>query len=65
MDIVEPAVAENHDHVFWQEHRNDSVHNRVRILLVERRPARLSDRRNDLQAFRLRTNDIDGWPGDS
>src|SRR4029077_6244336 len=46
MDIVEAAVAENHDHVFWPEHRNDSVHNCVRILLVKRRPAGLSDRRN-------------------
>ena len=51
MDIVEPAVAENHDHVFWPEHRNDSVHNCVRILLVERRPAGLSDRRNDPLRF--------------
>ena len=47
MDIVEAAVAENHDHIFWPEHRDDSVDNRVRILLVERRPAGLSDRRND------------------
>ncbi len=51
MDIVEPAVAENHDHVFWPEHRNDSIHNRVRILLVERRPAGLSDRCHDLLRF--------------
>ena len=51
MDIVEPAVAENHDHVFRAEHRNDSVHNRVRILLVERRPARLTDRSNDPLRF--------------
>ena len=51
MDIVEAAVAENHDHVFWPEHRNDSVHNCVRILLVERRPAGLSDRRNDPLRF--------------
>ena len=51
MDIVEPTVAENHYHVFWPEHRNDSVHNRVRILLVERRPARLSDRGNEPLRF--------------
>src|SRR5438105_11234430 len=51
MDIVEPAVAENHDHVPWPEHPSDSVHNRVRILLVERRPARLSDRSNDPLRF--------------
>ena len=51
MDIVEAAVAENHDHVFWPEHRNDSVHNRVRILLVERRPAGLSDRCHDPLRF--------------
>jgi len=51
MDIVEAAIAENHDHVFWSEHRNDSVHNCVRILLVERRPAGLSDRRNDSLRF--------------
>src|SRR6478672_11568211 len=51
MDIVEAAIAENHDHVFWTEQRNDSVHNCVRILLVERRPAGLSDRRNDPLRF--------------
>ena len=51
MDIVEPAVTENHDHVFWLEHWNDSVHNCVRIFLVERRPAGLSDRRNDPLRF--------------
>ena len=51
MDIVEAAVAENHYHVFWTEQRNDSVHNCVRILLVERRPAGLSDRRNDPLRF--------------
>jgi hypothetical protein len=51
MDIVEPAVTENHDYVFWPEHRNDSVHNRVRVLLVKRRPARLRDRRNDSLRF--------------
>src|SRR4030095_9200603 len=32
-----PAVAENHYHVVWPEQRNDSVHNRVGIFLVERR----------------------------
>ena len=51
MNIVEPAVAENHDYVFWPEQRNDSVHNRVRILFVERRPTALSDRRNDPLGF--------------
>src|SRR5258705_1396036 len=51
MDIVKAAIAENHDHVFWPEHRNDSVHNCVRILLVERGPAGLSDRRNDPLRF--------------
>src|SRR5258705_12415433 len=51
MDIVKAAVTENHDHVFWPEHRNDSVHNCVRILLVERGPAGLSDRRNDPLRF--------------
>ena len=51
MDIVEAAIAEHHDHVFWPEHRNNSVHNCVRILLVERRPAGLSDRRNDSLRF--------------
>ena len=35
VDVVEAAVAENHDHVFWPEHRNDSVDDCVRILLVE------------------------------
>src|SRR5438552_18699404 len=48
VDIVEAAVAENHDQVFWPKHRKDSVHNCVRILLVERRPAGFSDRRNNL-----------------
>src|SRR5438046_10703008 len=48
VDIVEAAVAENHNHVFWPKHRKDSVHNRVRILLVERRPAGFSERRNNL-----------------
>jgi hypothetical protein len=40
MDIVEPAVAENHDHVFWPEHRNDAVVTRygvhwTRLMIVE------------------------------
>src|SRR5436190_21739731 len=48
VDIVEAAVAENHDQVFWPKHRKNSVHNCVRILLVERRPAGFSDRRNNL-----------------
>jgi hypothetical protein len=52
MDIVEAAIAENHDHVFWPKHGNDSVHNCVRILLVERGAACLSDRRNDLLRFK-------------
>ena len=51
MNIVEPAVAENHDHIFWPEHRDDSVHNRVRTLLVERRPAGLNDRSDDPLRF--------------
>src|SRR5215831_1871510 len=51
MDIVKPTVAENRDHIFWPEHWNDSVHNRVGILLVECGPARLCDRSNDLLRF--------------
>ena len=40
MDIVEPAVTENHDHVFWTEHRNDTVVTRYgvhwkRLMIVE------------------------------
>src|SRR5246127_5395882 len=51
VDIVESAVAENHDHVFWAQHRNDSLHNRVGILLVERRPAGLGNRSHDPLRF--------------
>src|SRR4030095_7886088 len=51
VNIVEPTVAEKHDHVFLPEHRNDSVHNRVRILLVKRGPASPSNLCNDLLRF--------------
>src|SRR4051812_14347495 len=47
VNVVEAAVAENYDHVFWPEHRNDSVHNCVRILFIEGRPASLGDHGND------------------
>lgn len=47
MDIVEPAVAEDDDHVSWPEHRNNSVHDRVGVLLVECRPVSLGDRSHD------------------
>ena len=45
VDTVEPAVAENYYNIFGPEHRNDSIHNRVSVLLVERRPASPGDRR--------------------
>ena len=51
MNIVEPTVAENHDHVLWTEHRNDSVHDRVGILLVVGGPTGLSYLRNDPLRF--------------
>jgi len=51
VNIIEATVAENYDHVFWPQHRNDSLHNCVRILLVERRAAGLSDRGNDSLRF--------------
>ena len=44
MNVVEAAVAEDHYHVFRAEHWNDSVHNRVRIFLVERGPTGVCER---------------------
>jgi len=43
MDVVEPAVTENRDHVFWPKQRNDSVHNRIGIFLIEGGPTGLRD----------------------
>jgi len=43
MDIVEPAITKNHDHVFWPKQRNDSIHNRIGISLIEGGPTGLRD----------------------
>ena len=43
MDVVEPAVTENRDHVFWPKQRNDSVDNRIGIFLIEGGPTGLRD----------------------
>jgi hypothetical protein len=43
MDVVEPAITENRDHVFWPKQRNDSVHNRIGIFLIEGGPTGLRD----------------------
>lgn len=40
MNVIKPAVAENCNDIFRLQHWQNSIHNRVRISLLKRRPAR-------------------------
>jgi len=44
MNVVEPAITENHDHIFWPQHWNDSIYNGIGVVFVKRRSASLGNR---------------------
>jgi len=39
MNIIEAAVTENHDDIFWPQHWNNSIYNGIGVVFVKRRPA--------------------------
>jgi len=51
MNVIEPAVAENHNDILWPQHWNDSIYNGIGIWLVKSRPARIVDRRHNPLRF--------------
>ncbi len=51
MNIVEAAVTENYDDIFWLKQRNNSLRNGIGILFVERRPAGPGNRSHNSLRF--------------
>src|SRR5437879_13138228 len=51
MNVVESAVTENHDHIFWPQHWNDSIHNGIGAVFVKRRSASLGNRSHNTLWF--------------
>ena len=47
VDVVEAPVTKNCDDVLRPQHRNDSIDNRIGILLVKRRVTRFGNRIHD------------------
>lgn len=47
MNVIEPAVTENHDDVFRSQHWNNSIYDRVCVLFMKRRPTSLGNCCND------------------
>ncbi len=47
MNIIEPAVTENHDDIFWPQNWNNSIHNGISVVFVKRRPASLGNGSHD------------------